>query len=184
MCGVPLPRPGDRSAAVASFAAVDARQFGDVDEAAARRAARGYVDALWAKDDIETEHMRDGRIHAESIRDADWSAVREPLRDRAAAVGMDPEYAAATTRAWRNHKADGDYWTPMLRAQRIEFRTAIGDETYPEKPSDGRQGFGTAPVRYLLGVELHDLHEDVHWREAVTVMEPYYRRILRAHADD
>ena len=176
---------GEREAAVASFAAVDRRQFADIDGESARRAARAYVDALWAKDELEAEHMDMGgdRVDPESIGEGDWSAVRDALAERADAVGMDAEYATATTRAWRNHKADGDYWTPTLRAQLIEFRAAAGDEEYPAKPSDGRQGFGAAPVRYLLGVELHDLHGDQHWEEAVRVMEPYYRRILRAHGD-
>jgi len=174
---------GDRAAAVESFAEVDRRQFARVDGEAARRAAAAYVRALWAKDDLEEEHMEDGRIDPDSIRDGDWGAVHAALIDRADAVGMDRAYATATTHAWRSHKANGDYWTPTLRAQLIEFRAATGDDDYPRKPSDGRQGFGAAPVRYLLGVELHDLHGDEHWAEAVRVMEPYYARILRAHGD-
>lgn len=174
---------GERDAAVASFAAVDRRQFDHVDGDDAGRAARAYVDALWAKDDLETGHMAGDRIDPDSIRDGDWGVVRDALVERADAVGMDREYATATTRAWRAHKSNGDYWTPMLRAQLLEYRAATRDDGYPHKPSDGRTGFGSAPVRYLLGVELHDLHDDAHWEEAVSVMEPYYRRILRAHED-
>ena len=172
---------GEREDAVASFAAVDSRQFADIDDDDAVRAARAYVDALWAKDDLEAGHMAGDRIDPDSIGDGDWSVVHDALLERTEVVDMDPEYATATTAAWRAHKANGDYWTPMLRAQLVEFRAATGDDAYPNKPSDGREGFGSAPVRYLLGVELHDLHEDARWEEAVRVMEPYYRRILRAH---
>lgn len=175
---------GERDAAVDSFAEVDRRQFAHVDDGAARRAARAYVDALWAKDELETHHMDGDRIDPESIRGGDWGRVHEALAERAAVADIDREYAAATTRAWRNHKANGDYWTPMLRAQLLEYRAAVGDEDYPTKPSDGREGFGAAPVRYLLGVELHDRHTTDHWQEAIRVMEPYYRRILRAHRAD
>ncbi|GAA0195976.1 hypothetical protein [Halobaculum roseum] len=175
---------GERDAAVESFAEVDRRQFAHVDEDTARRAARAYVDALWAKDELETDHMDGDRIDPESIRGGDWGRVYDALAERAAVADIDREYATATTRAWRNHKANGDYWTPMLRAQLLEYRAAVGDENYPTKPSDGREGFGTAPVRYLLGVELHDRHTRDHWEEAIRVMEPYYRRVLRAHRAD
>lgn len=175
---------GERDAAVESFTEVDRRQFAHVDDEAARQAARAYVDALWAKDDLEADHVDGDRIDPESIRDGDWGRVRDALAERAAVLDIDREYATATTRAWRNHKANGDYWTPMLRAQLIEYRAAVGDEGYPDKPSDGRAGFGAAPVRYLLGVELHDLHTGERWEEAVRVMEPYYRGIIRAHRDD
>ncbi|SHH61112.1 hypothetical protein [Halobaculum gomorrense] len=175
---------GEREAAVESFAAVDRRQFAHVDDDAARTAARAYVDALWAKDDLETEHMDGTRIDPDSIRDGDWTGVYDALVERAAAAELDREYATATTRAWRNHKANRDYWTPTLRAQLLEYRAAIGDDGYPTKPSDGREGFGAAPVRYLLGIELHDRHTSEHWEEAIRVMEPYYRRILRVHRAD
>lgn len=174
----------EREAATESFAAVDRRQFAHADDATARRAARAYVDALWAKDDLEADHMVDDCIDPASIGDGDWGPVHDALAERADAVGMDPAYATATTRAWRNHKANDDYWTPMLQAQLVEFRAASGDDDYPNKPSDGREGFGAAPVRYLLGVELHDLHREEHWAEAIRVMEPYYARILRSHRDD
>lgn len=175
---------GEREAAVESFAAVDRRQFAQVDDDAARTAARAYVDALWAKDDLEVDHMDGDRIDPDSIRDGDWGSVHDALVERAATADIDREYATATTRAWRNHKANRDYWTPMLRAQLLEYRAAVGDEGYPTKPSDGQEGFGAAPVRYLLGVELHDRHTREHWEEAIRVMQPYYRRILRAHRED
>ncbi|WP_435065467.1 hypothetical protein [Halobaculum sp. EA56] len=174
---------GERSAAVESFAEVDRRQFSHVGDDRAERAARAYVDALWAKDDIENAHAVDGDPDRDALAAADWAPVRQPLAERADLLGMDREYATATTRAWREHKAGGDYWTPMLRAQAIEFRTAVGDDAYPGKPSDGQSGFGPAPVRYLVGVELHDLHERRRWAEAERVMQPYYRRILAAHRD-
>lgn len=174
---------GERDAAVESFAEVDRRQFAHVDDETAHRAARAYVDALWAKDELEADHMDGDRIDPDSIRDGEWGSVHDALVERAAAVGVDREYATATTRAWRNHKADGDYWTPTLRAQLLEYRAAAGDDDYPEKPSDGREGFGAAPVRYLLGVELHDRHTREHWAAAIRVMEPYFSRILRAHRE-
>ncbi|UIO99207.1 hypothetical protein Hbl1158_11785 [Halobaculum sp. CBA1158] len=175
---------GERDAAVESFLAVDRRQFAHLGDDRARRAAEGYVDALWAKDAVEDDHARADTLDADAVAFGDWVPVREALLDRADAVGMDRAYADATTRAWREHKSGGDYWTPMLRAQAIEYRAATGRETYPEKPSDGQSGYGAAPVRYLLGVELHDLHDESRWAEARRVMRPYYRRILSAHREE
>lgn len=174
---------GERAEAVASFHEVDRRQFAHLDDGTALDAAEAYVEALFAKDAVEAPHRRerDGRLDREPVADADWSPVRSALADRAAAVGMDPAYAEATARSWRNHKTGGDYWSPMLRAQLVEFRAAIGADAYPDKPSDGLAGAGPEPVRYLLGAELHDLHDPTRWEEALRVMTPYFDRILRAH---
>lgn len=173
----------ERADAAAAFRTVDARQFAHLDESEAATAARAYVDALWAKDAVEAACHVGGALDRDAVGDADWSPVRTALAERADAVGMDRSYAADTTEAWRRHKAGGDYWTPMLRAQRVEFRAAVGDAGYPPKESDGRAGPGPAPVRYLLGAELHDVHDEASWEEAIRVMTPYFRAILVAHSE-
>lgn len=168
-----------REAAIDAFAAVDAFQFAHVDGSTARRAAAAYVDALWAKDAVEDRH-RDGAaedaIDREALADADWSAVESALAERAALVGIDPEYAALTTEGWRRHKVGGDYWTPHLRAQELELQAALQDPSYPDKPRHGGSGAGPEATRYLLGVELHDCRR---WEEARDVMVPYFAAIDR-----
>ena len=89
-------------------------------------------------------------------------------------------YATASTLAWKRHKVGGDYWTPMLRSEEAELRAAM-QEAYPEKTHEGQSGFGAEAVRYLLGVELHDMHTEGHWRQAKTAMTPYFETILRSH---
>ncbi|WP_254535039.1 hypothetical protein [Halomarina litorea] len=180
--GFMLHDDDDREGTVAAFHFVDARQFRDLDESTARTAAESYVDALWAKDAVERDHVDGaGIIDSETIAEADWSPVRDALARRAEVVGMSERYAERTTTAWRRHKTGGDYWTPFMHAQRVELAVAFGDTPLPEKPSEGQSGPGSLPVRYVLGVELHDRHTEAAWREAVEVMVPYYRAILDAH---
>jgi len=171
----------EREASLEAFAAVDTLQFAHLDESAAREAARGYVDALWAKDAVEDACRVDGDIDPDRLAAADWSAVEDGFERRAAAAGIDPEYARLTTVAWREHKCGGDYWTPMMHAQMLELQTALQDDDYPDKPRHGQGGFGPEPARYALGNELHDTRE---WTQAREVMTPYFRRIVEAHAAD
>lgn len=173
----------NREASIGAFVAVDVRQFTHVGPDDARSAATAYVDALWAKDAVEDSHTVGGDVHREELADADWAPVKEQFRRRAAAVGIDERYAELSTRAWRNHKTGGDYWTPLLQAQVYELRAALQDPAYPHKPDYGQSGYGPEAARYVLGVELHDMHTDRHWEQARDAMIPYYERILRAHGD-
>lgn len=175
---------GSYERAVEAFTAVDSRQFRHLDDEDARLAATAYVDALFEKDEIEFSYLRDGRIDAEGLDAADWSPVRHHFRIRAGIVGMDADYAVATTTAWRRHKTGGDYWTPILRAQVHELRAALQDDAYPRKPKHGRSGYGPEPIRYALAIELHDMHEPAYAEQAVDVMTPYFERILSTHTHD
>lgn len=171
-----------REESLEAFYTVDRNQFAHLDDDEAFRAAEAYVDALWAKDEIEKRHMSDGEIDAEAIATADYEGVYEALSERAGIVGMDEAYAEHTTAAFQNHKAGEDYWTPFMRAQSIELAVALGEE-YPDKPRGGQSGFGPLATRYLVGVELHDMHSSQAWDEAIRLMTPYYRRILLAHRE-
>lgn len=162
-------------AAVEAFYHVDRHQFAHLDDEAAREAARALTDAFWAKDDVEEPYV-DGAAVDPALADADWSRVEDALRRRAGIVGMDGEYAEKTVEAWRNHKVGGDYWTPTMIAQRREIDAATGG--YPEKPKYGQSGYGHLTTRYLVGLELHDMHTQRHWKEAVDVMTAYYGEIL------
>lgn len=173
----------DRKRANVAFFEVDRLQFVHLDVAAAERAAHAYVDALWAKDTLEEACLVDGRIDAEKIGRADWSAVERCFSERARAVGMDGSYARDSTQAWRRHKTGENYWDDFLRAQTTELRAAIQDPAYPRKPKEGLSGYGPEPVRYVLGVELHDMHTEAHWRQAVDALTPYYAFILDAHRE-
>jgi hypothetical protein len=170
----------ERQKSVEAFAAVDRLQFAHLDETVARRAAEGYVDALWVKDEIEESCRVDGELDPEALRAADWSEMTAAFERRADAAGIDPRYAELTTQAWIDHKLGGDYWTPMMHAQMLELRAALQDPTYPDKPRHGRGGFGPEPARYALGNELHDTRR---WEEAREVMTPYFERILDEHDD-
>mgnify|MGYP000324327595 CR=1 FL=1 len=173
----------ERERAVEAFARVDALQFAHVGADTARAAARAYVDALWAKDDLEASCVPDGEDEPDydQLAEADWSPVQEAFAERAALVDINRAYAFASTEAWKRHKIGGDYWTPMLRAQHAELRAAMQDSGYPDKPHEGLSGFGPEAVRYLLGVELHDMHTGGHWKQAKRGMVPYFERILRSH---
>jgi hypothetical protein len=168
----------ERERAIDAFAAVDTVQFQHVPERNARRAAVAYVDALWAKDEVERACTIGGEIDTVALDDADWSDVRSAFARRAELVGIDPRYAEQSTIAWRRHKVGGDYWTPMKRAQLHEYRAALQSPEYPDKPRYGQSGYGPEPARYLLGVELHDTRK---WEQAQTVMTPYFERILCEH---
>lgn len=167
----------ERVASIEAFAAVDRHQFAHLDESRARDAAEAYVDALWEKDAVEDAHRVDGTLDRDRLATAEWDSVERPLARRASVVGMDAAYARLTATAWRRHKTGGDYWTPTLRAQGHEVRAAIGPSG-AEKAGDGIEGVGALPARYLVGVELHDMHSAAHWQEAVEVMTPYYAAIL------
>ena len=172
-----------RDESIEAFYAVDRNQFADLEDERALEAAEAFVDALWAKDDIEKSYQVDGVIDPASIAEADYDPVYQPLERRAEAVGMDVRYAEKTTEAWRNHKTAEDYWTPFLEAQSIELRAALGQPDYPSKPKEGSSGYGPLATRYVLAVELHDLHTSETWEEAIRVMTPYYRAILTAHQE-
>jgi len=167
----------EREAAIEAFAFVDTRQFSHVSEETAREASVAYVDALWAKDEVEQSCMRDGKLDTDALDEADWSDVRSAFARRASLVGMDARYAEQSTIAWRRHKTGGDYWTPMKRAQTYELRAALQNPDYPSKPRYGQSGHGPEAARYELGVELHDMRQ---WEQARDVMIPYFERILRS----
>lgn len=175
---------GDRGGAIEAFYNVDALQFAHLNDEDARLAATCYVDALFEKDEVEFRHLRGGDIDAESLEMADWGPVRQRFRMRAGVVGMDAEYAIASTEAWKRHKTGGDYWTPIQRAQLIEFRAAIGDPEYPNKPKYGQSGFGPEAMRYALAIELHDMHDWDYVEQAVDVMTPYFDFILTNQRHD
>lgn len=174
----------ERERSVEAFFEVDRRQFAHLDDTTARAATSAYVDALWAKDALEADCLtRDGAIDPDVIARAEWAPVEEAFRERAAIVGMNTEYARNSTAAWRRHKTGEDYWTPFLRAQTAELRAAIQDSEYPHKPQEGLSGYGPEPVRYVLGVELHDMHTEAHWEQAIDALTPYYAFVLETHRE-
>lgn len=168
-------------ATVEAFYRVDRHQFAHLSDEEALEAARALTDAFWAKDDVEQGYI-DGADVDPTLEDADWSPVEDALARRAEIAGIDPEYASETTEAWRNHKTGGDYWTPTMVAQSHEITAAIG--ATQEKPKYGRSGYGHLVTRYLTGLELHDMHTERHWKEAVGVMADYYAAILGAQEGD
>lgn len=165
----------NREAAIEAFANVDRVQFPKASEGTVRRASTGYVDALWAKDAVENACRVDGEIDQAALEAADWSPVEAGFRKRADAVDIAPAYATLSTEAWRRHKVGGDYWTPLGRAQILELRAVFDDPEYPHKPREGQSGPGPEAVRYLLGVELHDMER---WYEGYQAMVPYYEHVL------
>lgn len=168
-------------ATVEAFYHVDRHQFAHLSDEEALETARALTDAFWAKDDVEQGYI-DGADVDPALEDADWSPVEDALARRAEIAGIDPEYAPKTTEAWRNHKTGGDYWTPTMVAQSHEITAAIG--IAQEKPKFGRSGYGHLTTRYLTGLELHDMHTERHWKEAVGVMADYYAEILGAQEAD
>lgn len=156
---------------------VDRHQFQYLDTEEARLAAKGFVDGLWEKDNVEFECLKHGEIDAEALAEADYSPVRGPLRQRAAVIGADPQYAVEKAKAWKRHKTGGDYWTPFLMSQVYELRSIFGDR-YPEKPRAGQSGPGPDPIRYLLAFELHDMKTETDWRQGIDAMVPYFAKIL------
>ncbi len=168
-------------AAVSAFYHVDRHQFAHLTDEEAYEAAKALTDAFWAKDDVEQGHI-DGTDVDAMLEAADWSPVEDALARRAEIVGIDPEYAPKTTEAWRNHKTGGDYWTPTMAAQSHEIAAAIGEPQ--KKPKYGRSGYGHLSARYLVGLELHDMHTERHWKEAAGVMAAYYGEILGTQEGD
>lgn len=168
-------------ATVAAFYQVDRHQFVHLDDEQAYEAAKALADAFFRKDALEEPYI-DGTTVGPTLADADWSPVEEILQRRAEIVGMSEEYAEQTVIGWRNHKVGGDYWTPMMIAQRHEIDAAM--QGYPEKPKYGRSGYGPLPARYIVSVELHDMHTERHWEQAVEVMTGYYTEILAGQEAD
>lgn len=173
----------ERERAVEAFAVVDRHQFVHLEAATTRAAATAYVDALWAKDEVEASCTVEGELDYDALAEADWSPVEAAFAERAELVGMDPRYARDSTVAWKRHKVGGDYARPMQRAQMYELRAAMDDPDYPHKPHQGQSGYGPEAARYLLAVELHDMHTEDHWRQALETMVPYFERVLRAHEE-
>ena len=163
---------------IEAFHVVDKAQFAHLEDSLTLEASRAFADALWAKDDIEKSYLDGGAIDPEAIRDADYTPVLEAMERRAEAAGIDRQYAVKTTEAWRKHKTGEEYWTDFLEAQTHELRVALQHPDYPDKPKEGRSGYGPLPMRYVLAVELHDQHTSETWEEAIRVMVPYYRQIL------
>ena len=168
----------NRELSIKAFAVADTFQFQHISEETARKASEAYVDALWEKDRIETECTVDGELDTSALADADWSPVKDAFARRASLVEMDPRYAEKSTVAWRRHKVGGDYWTPMQEAQVYELRAALQDPDYPHKPRGGQSGQGPEAMRYVLGVELHDVRR---FEEGLEVMTPYFERIAGGH---
>ena len=175
---------GFRDEAIEAFGAVDELQFQYLDEEDVRLATTAFVDALWAKDEVEFECLRDGELKREAVADADYGPVTRKLRQRALIIGADSRYAEKKAEAWRRHKCGGDYWTPFGWSQVYELRAALRDPDYPHKPRAGRSGLGPEPLRYVLAFELHDMHADRCWSEGVTAMVPYFETILRSYEGD
>ncbi|WP_229126402.1 hypothetical protein [Halapricum desulfuricans] len=175
---------GRRDIAIDAFTYVDRHQFQFLGETDARHASTAFVEALWKKDDIELDYLRGGQFDRDGLRQADYRPVRQKLRERATIIGIDPQYATTKAKAWRRHKAGGDYWTPFGKSQLYEIRRALRDPEYPNKPRAGDEGFGPDPCRYVLAFELHDMKTDTHWQQGVDVMVPYFKRILEANEND
>ncbi|WP_245180771.1 hypothetical protein [Haloarcula amylovorans] len=172
---------GNREKALESLLAVDRHQFPKLDDDKLEVAASGFVDALWAKDQVEFQYLRDGEINKQGLREADYSPVTQKLRQRAVTIGADQEYAIKKAEAWQQHKIGGDYWTPFLESQVYELRAVLDDPAYPHKPRAGQAGPGPEAMRYVLAFELHDMHTERHWLQGVRVMTPYFLRILAHH---
>lgn len=169
---------GDRARAIEACQRVDELQFQHLDDEGVELASTAFVDALWAKDDVELQCLTGGGIDQERIRSADYSEVASRLRQRAVIVGADQRYATKKVEAWRQHKAGGDYWTPYQRAQVYELRAALQDPEYPRKRRGGRSGPGPEPMRYVLASELHDMNTKQHWEQGIEVLVPYFEMIL------
>lgn len=174
----------DRDRCVEALIEVDRRQFDQLEEPAVRAGSAAFADALWAKDRVEAPYVEGRTVQdVDGLDEGDWSPVRRALAHRADALGIDAEYAEATTTAWRRHKTGGDYWTPTLRAQRHELDAALPETTTAAKAGFGGSGFGSLPARYLVAVECHDCHSRERWTEAVSVMTPYFESLFAAQED-
>lgn len=172
---------GDRSGAIDAFAFLDKHQFDHVADSTAHQAATTLVDALWAKDTIESEHVAGGQVtDPEGLIREDWQHVEDRLQERATLVDIDSRYARAMTIGWKRHKIGGDYTTPILQAKSAELQAALGAADYPEKRRAGQSGFGELPARYLVAVELHDSERGEGGSAVCEVMTPYYEFVLES----
>lgn len=165
----------NRQECINAFVKADRVQFSHMNESDILDASEALVDTLWKKDQVEDSCRVKGDIDSEKVAGADWSGVEDSFRRRADIIGADPRYATLSTEGWRQHKAGGDYWTPLMEAQMYEIQAALQDYDYPNKPRSGTSGFGPEPARYVVGVELHDTRR---YKEAVELMIPYFRYIL------
>lgn len=175
---------GSYSDAVGHFYAIDEYQFQNLADDKLHLAARAFVEALRAKDEVEFQCLQHGDIQQEAIMEADYSPVRNKLRQRAAIIGADSNYAVKKAEAWRKHKAGGNYWTPFGWSQVHELRAALQNPDYPPKPRAGKSGLGPEPLRYVLAFELHDMHTKRHWEQGIEVMVPYYESILMSDTEN
>lgn len=175
---------GQKQEALEACEQVDALQFQYLDEEEVHLAASAFINALWAKDDVEFQYLRGGSFDTEGIREADYGQVTQKLRERASIIGAHPNYAVKKTQAWRRHKTGGDYWTPYQQAQMYELRAALQEPEYPKKPRNGSSGPGPEPMRYVLASELHDMRSERYWKQGIDVLVPYYQRILEEYEDE
>lgn len=88
---------GDREEAIEAFSIADRRQFAHLPESKAREASVAYANALFAKDDVEIDHLSNGGFDQQGLAATDWTPVSTQFRVRASIVGMDPEYAELST---------------------------------------------------------------------------------------
>ncbi|MDZ7745110.1 MAG: hypothetical protein U5K28_00730 [Halobacteriales archaeon] len=149
---------GYRKQALTACKEVDARQFQYLDEEEVHLASSALIDALRAKDDIELQTLQQGGFDQTAVEDADYSPVTQKLRERAVIVGADQRYATEKTKAWRPHKAGGDYWTPYQRAQMYELRAApLQNPAYPRSRKRGiRPRTGTDAIRPRFGTARYE----------------------------
>ena len=176
----------NREQAIEAFQTVDDFQFPFLSNQATTDAANAYVDALWAKDDVEDEARRgDGVLDPAELATVSYRAVERAFERRARVTGADSQYAVHKKQAWRQHKLGGDYWTPVLHGHRAELRAILRDDDYPHKNRHGLPGFGSLPVLYLFGVELHDTvntHGEIDEKAysfGIDVVTAYFQRIRR-----
>jgi hypothetical protein len=173
----------DRESAIESLIEVDRRQFPALSSDEIELASAAFVDALFAKDEVEFQQLTDGKIDDDGIREADYSSPLQKLRQRAVIIGADQQYAIKKVQAWRRHKLGGDYWTPFQQSQVHELRAVLNDPEYPHKPRAGQSGPGPEAMRYSLAFELHDMHTERHWLQGIRVMTPYFLKILLHHEE-
>ena len=72
----------NREDAIESLIEVDRRQFSTLDTDEVELASTAFVDALFAKDEIEFQQLTGGQIDATELREADYSAALQKLRQR------------------------------------------------------------------------------------------------------
>jgi len=181
----------NREGAVEAFQTVDEFQFPFLDTEKTTNAARAYVDALWTKDKIEDRtRCSNGLLDLTQLAAASYGPVEDAFARRAQITGADAGYATHKKEAWRQHKLGGDYWTHLLHGQKAEIRATLRDEEYPQKDRCGLPGFGTLPVLYLFGVELHDTVDtrseiaDQTYAFGIDVLTSYFERIQQLYSNN